>query len=191
MKCDVVRERLLDVLYLEEQDPGVVYQFHRHLAECRLCDEEYRELLAVRRDVAAWAAAEAPVEEFKRREGRPVGKWVPWWRLGQTFVRQVLPTAAAVAVGLLLFTLGQRLGWPGVSSPGAVALEESLHRVVVAAQQEQLNAIGQALLDLKEEMILRDRALLEEVYGDLLQMEQRYRTALEEAPERMRRLTSQ
>ncbi|GAB4232816.1 MAG: hypothetical protein Kow00109_05420 [Acidobacteriota bacterium] len=191
MKCEEVRERLLDVLYFEEEDPWVVYRFHRHLAECPLCDEEYRELLAVRRDVAAWATFEASREEAGTRGAEPAGSPWAWRRWGQALIGQVLPAAAAVLVGLLLFTAGQRLGWFGSLSPEAAALEAGLHRVVVAAQQEQLNTIGQALLDLKEEMILRDRAVLEEVYGDLLQMEQRYRTALEDTPERLRRLTSQ
>jgi len=84
----------------------------------------------------------------------------------------------------------QQAGWIAAGTQSPEELQAAVQHTVVASQEEQLRMIGQALLDLKEEMLLRDRAVMEQVYGDLVLLEQRYRTVLEQNRQ-MQRLTSQ
>jgi hypothetical protein len=80
---------------------------------------------------------------------------------------------------------------PGGGEPVAEQrLREMVHDLVVARQDETLRVIGQGLLDIKEELEIRNRAGLELVYEDLYSLEQRYLQALEDNNRQVRRLIS-
>jgi len=190
MKCDEARDVLPEVLYAEVEDPEVTYRFFRHLWECPACEREFEELVAVRRRLGEWAEYERSSAQ-QQLERRPLRVFAPRRRprIGSWLV-PVLQTAAAVVVAFALMLAAQQAGWIAAGTQSPEELQAAVQHTVVASQEEQLRMIGQALLDLKEEMLLRDRAVMEQVYGDLVLLEQRYRTVLEQNRQ-MQRLTSQ
>ena len=63
MNCDFLRERMMDVLYGEERDSRVCFEFFRHLEGCSDCKSEYLELIETREILSDWRIEElsAPV----------------------------------------------------------------------------------------------------------------------------------
>ncbi len=189
MTCEQCGERMIDCVYGEEVSPRLSYEFFAHLRDCSSCDREYRELLETRELLADW---EMP-GGLERRTDR-VQADEPWVKRGRW--RAWLPDIGRIAAGILVlfgaFSLLQSAGLiPGRNEPVTQRqVEEMVHDLVLARQQETLKVIGQALLDIKEDMEDRSRVNFETVYGDLYSLEEKYLDALEENNQQMRRLTS-
>jgi hypothetical protein len=189
MTCEKCREIVMDAVYGEQVEPRVLYEFFQHLGRCPQCDGEYLELVGTREMLSAWdeAAGEAePQIGVTGAWGRRVtGRRIPWWAWTQR-----------VAAGFLIlfgaFSMLRSAGVvPGGGEPVAEQrLREMVHDLVVARQDETLRVIGQGLLDIKEELEIRNRAGLELVYEDLYSLEQRYLQALEDNNRQVRRLIS-
>lgn len=174
MSCDEFHDAMMDVLYGEEVRPAVAAGFFNHLRGCESCGQEYLELLETREMLQEWplpSEAPTPVQDPAPRRSWLSGPWFP-----------VLQRIAAVFLMLAgILYLGQAAGLlPGArASLTQEELQRMIHEVVVARQDESLRVIGEALLSIKEELELRDRARIESVYGDLYSMEQRWLETLE------------
>lgn len=189
MTCDECRERMIDVIYGEEVPPRLSYEFFAHLNVCASCDREYRELLETRETLAEW---KLPAVLGKDTDPGDAGG--PWANPSRW--RRRLPDIGRIAAGILVlfgaFALFQSVGLiPGRNQPvSQKQVEQMVQDLVVARQQETLKVIGQALLDIKEDMEDRSRFNLETVYGDLYSLEEKYLEALEDNNQQLRRLTS-
>lgn len=189
MTCEQWGERMIDFVYGEEVSPRLSYEFFAHLQDCTHCDREYRELLETREMLAEWEVPPG-IDEA----GEPIRSDGPWSGRGQW--RAWLPDIGRIAAGILVlfgaFSLLQSVGLvPSRNQPVTEQkVEQMVHDLVLARQQETLKVIGEALLDIKEDMEDRSRLNLENVYGDLYTLEQKYLDALEENNQQLRRLTS-
>jgi hypothetical protein len=187
MTCEQCRERMIDVMYGEEVPPRLSYEFFAHLNVCGSCDREYRELLETREALAEWKLpANLGGESDSEASAGPwsSGRWRKW-----------LPDIGRIAAGIMVLfgaiSLLQSVGLvPGRNQPvSEKRVEQMVQDLVVARQQETLKVIGQALLDIKEDMEDRNKVNLQTVYGDLYSLEEKYLTVLEENNQQLRRLT--
>lgn len=181
MTCEKCNELMMDVLYGEEVRPRIALPFFRHLEECPVCGEDYRELMQVRERLGEWK-----LDDLERP--RQDVHWGWRWR------RQWWPTLQKIAAGLLIVygavSLLQTLGGIGTQR-GPVTeqqLKDMVHDLVLARQDESLRFIGEALLDIKEELDARNRLAMEEVYQDMYSLEQRTLQTLEDSTSQMRRV---
>jgi hypothetical protein len=171
---------MVEVLYGEEVRPRVSYDFFAHMRECRTCDREFVELLETREQLSSWRVADdppSPVAEF--------GDWRSgitraWWP-----VLQKIAAAVLLAAGVLF--LVQQTGLVNRSNSDE-QVRQMVQDLVAARQEETLKVIGEALLDIKEEMVLRNRVNMDSVYGDMYTLEQRYLQVLEENNRQLGRL---
>jgi predicted anti-sigma-YlaC factor YlaD len=126
MKCNDVRENLIELLAGSQADPQVA----AHLKECGACAQELDSMRKTMALLDQWEAPEpspyfltrlrAHVKE--EREKAPAARWVAWLR------RPVLAVSLAtvLAAGGLLYRL--TLGTPVPPDNGAVADIESLDK---------------------------------------------------------------
>ncbi len=175
MSCDEIRELMMDILYGEEVRPGEAARFFLHLRQCADCSSEYLELLETREMLQGWSLPAEDPEPVRLPESHP--RWQITRRLPvlQRIAAAILMLAGAVfllqSVGLL--PAGNR------QPMNEEQLQRMIHEVVVARQDESLRIIGEALLSIKEELELRDRARIDSVYNDIYSMEQRWLETLE------------
>lgn len=174
MDCEAARGLMMDVVYGEEVRPSAAAGFFLHIKQCRDCGEEHLELLETREMLQEWPA---PQDEPVRVE-LPLSKrsatWTGWWPVMQRVAATVLMLAGALYMAQMAGLVPE---WR--SGPADEELQRMIHEVVVARQDESLRVIGEALLSIKEELELRDRARIESVYSDLYTMEQRWLETLE------------
>lgn len=179
MNCDQTGEWMVNLLYGEEVPPEASIAFFRHLKSCRVCEEEYLGLLETRKALAEWdlpdwdeSGTQAPA--FAGRRGKRWIRGFGWW-----------PTLQKIAAGILIvFGAFSLLRETGALPGGERELSEDqlrvlVHDLVVAREDENLRLIGDALLDIKEELEARDQLTIRAVYEDLYSMERRYLRALE------------
>ncbi len=189
MTCEQCGELMMDVVYGEEVRPRLSYEFFTHLSGCGACDREYRELLETREALAAW---ELPAE-LRSGDADSVPA-APWETAGHW--RRWLPDIGRIAAAILVlfgaFSLLQSAGLiAGRTQPVTQKqVEEMVQDLVLARQQETLKVIGQALLDIKEDINDRNRVNMETVYDDIYSLEQKYLQTLEENNQQLRRLMS-
>jgi hypothetical protein len=174
MTCDETRELMMDILYGEDVRPAEAAGFFLHLRQCADCSEEYLELLGTREMLQGWSLPAESPEPVRIPE--PAVRWRPdrWFAVLHKVAAAILMLAGAV------FLL-QRVGVlpAGARNLNEEQLQRMIHEVVVARQDESLRVIGEALLSIKEELELRDRARIESVYHDIYTMEQRWLETLE------------
>ena len=127
MKCNDVRENLIELLTCGQADPQVT----AHLSQCSACTQELASMRKTMALLDEWEVPE-PSPYFltrmrahlkEEREKAPAAKWVAWLR------RPVLAVslATAVAAGGLLYRL--TVATPPDNGPGnAVADIESLDK---------------------------------------------------------------
>ena len=58
MNCDESRELILDVVYGEELQSRICFDFFKHLDTCPDCAGEYREFLTTREMLQGWELEE-------------------------------------------------------------------------------------------------------------------------------------
>jgi len=189
MTCEQCGEMMIDAVYGEELEPRALYEFFRHLGRCPDCDGEYLELMETRGLLQEWdrAAGEGAsnvgaVSTAARGFGTGRIAWWPW-------------TQKIAAGFLILFGAVSLLRSAGLVPGGGDPIEEQrlremVHDLVLARQEETLRVIGGGLLEIKEELEIRNRAGFELIYEDLYSLEQRYLQALEDNNLQMRRLAS-
>jgi len=179
---------MIDILYGEEIHPRVGFEFFAHIGECDRCRGEYLELIETREMLAGWEPEEvdsdvawSPGSKDVSRRGLIVG----WWPLLQKLAAAVLITVGALSVF-------QSIGvFPASGKAATISeaqLTEVIHDVTLARQVEDWRVIGEALLELKEELEARNQMQLRTVYEDLQTLEQRYVNALEESNRQVRML---
>ena len=182
MNCEQIQELMVEVLYGEEVRPRVSYGFFAHLRECRTCDCEYVELLETREQLASWNLADSPPFPVVQSGGWTKALSRSFWPLLQKIAAVVLLSAG------VLFVL-QQTGLVGRAGSDE-QVRKMVQEMVSARQEETLKVIGEALLDIKEEMVLRNRVNMESVYGDIYTLEKRYLQVLEENNRQLGRLLS-
>ena len=182
MRCDQVRESILDVLYGEDVTMEESAAFFRHIDDCRECGREYSELLGTREVLSTWTVE----EEFEVREApsslarlRSMSVWNLVARVAAIFL---------VVVGAI--SLLQHAGlWPDrhvVVSETQMA--EMVHDMILAGQEENWRVIGRALLEARDEMEMRDRRQIQLVDDQVEGLEMRFVNALEETNRQVRTL---
>jgi len=189
MECKESIDIMLDVIYGEEIEPSVTYDFFQHLKECEACGGEFREMTETRSMIRDWVSEkEVPdVPEYVpdiRKPGFRLGG--NWWgtvqKIAATLLIVVGGIAAAQAVGVI----------PGKQADIPEAqLTRLINDIVVERQSEGWRVIGQALISLKEDMDLQDREQAEVFYEDLTDMEERFLRIMEEERLNSREMTSQ
>ncbi len=188
MTCQRYSELMIDILYGEEVRPRLCFEFFAHLGECTECRQEYIELIETREMLAQWEPEEITGEEvaivrtgFDSRGSRR--NW-QWWSLLQK-------VAAGVLIAVGVFTVFQATGILPARDSAAVSeaqLTEVIHDVTLARQVEDWRVIGEALLELKEELEMKNQMEIRAVYEDMQNLEQRYVHALEESNRQVRTL---
>jgi len=179
MTCEMAREELLDVVYGEETPVQVTFGLFKHMEGCGDCSAEYKELLETRKMLGTW---QPEVAEGELRPIKNTGKLVPF-RLSVRTAGRLIQQAAAV----LLILVG---GWTLLQSSGVVGsktvtvseeqLLQMVNDMVVARQAEERRLIGQALVNLADEVSLRQRSEMQGVSDQLRALEYRYVENMEE-----------
>jgi hypothetical protein len=174
MDCDAARGLMLDVVYGEEVPPSLAAGFFLHVKQCGDCSDEYLELLETREMLQDWPVPQDEPVRVELPLPKRSASWAGWWPMVQRMAATVLMVAGALYLAQMAGLVPE---WR--SGPGDEELQRMIHEVVVARQDESLRVIGEALLSIKEELELRDRARIESVYSDLYTMEQRWLETLE------------
>ncbi len=150
MNCDSLRECMMDVLYGEERDSRVCFEFFRHLEGCSDCKNEYLELIETREILSDWRIGEssAPLEKpdrSHRTELAPVAmpsstaareSWFnQTWAIAQRIAAIVLVVEGAISL----------LGQAGLEIGGGEKLRVSQDDLVVLVS------------DMMESKLIRER----------------------------------
>lgn len=186
MKCEEAQPRIIDVLYGEELDPRGGFEFFRHLGECPDCNMEYLELLETREKLGEWKI------EQQREKGFEVDdisggflRRIPWWPLLQKVAAGVLIVVGAVSIV-------QSMGYWGGKRlvVSQQQLTETVQDMIVSQQQKERELMLRALLEVKEDMELRERDNFGQMHQYLVTLEQRYIENIEENNHYMRDILS-
>jgi len=183
MNCDESRELILDVVYGEEVPSRSCFDFFKHLDSCPDCTSEYREFLSTREMLQSWqleepSAAEAGVSSAARpwmqiRRFR----WISgsWWGMLQK-------VAAGVLILIGIVSIFQHFGYLGGRKlmVSEKQLTEMVQDMIVVNQAEERHMIGQTLILFREDVELQRNQDLQDVYNNLVSLEQRYTDNLEE-----------
>ncbi len=178
MNCEEAREKMVDILYGEENDMTSQFLFFKHLKGCSECNDEYLELLGTREMLAEWNEPEE--EDEPRRQpalphARPVWKrQVHWWGLLQRVAAGILILVGIVSVMQQMGYLGGRRAMVSQKE-----LTEMVQDMIVANQQKERQLIGKMLVMIKEDMQLQQDANMQEVRDYLTAIERRYRDSQE------------
>ena len=185
MNCEESREVMIAVLYGEEPDPLLCFEFFRHLEGCEECNREYLELIQTREMLQKWEVSPARVPTPSCGE-RASWKLRRWW-----------PGLQKVAAGFLILvgaiSILQYMGLLG--GPHVTVSEEQLnvmlHDMIVVYQTQEREVIGRAFVRLKEDVDLERRDDMLRVYEYLVTLEERYTENLEENNRYLRTLLTQ
>ena len=187
MKCEETQERMIDVLYGEEMHPRVGFEFFEHLGECSRCNLEYLELLGTREKLGDWKIEQQRASRFEVGDpSRAFLRRIPWWSLLQKVAAGVLIVVGAISIlqstgylgGKRLMVFQQQL-------------TETVHDMIVVQQERERELILQALLQVTEDVELRERDNLGQMQQYLVSLEQRYIEGIEENNYYMRTILSQ
>jgi hypothetical protein len=186
MKCEEVQERMIDVLYGEEVTPRGGFQFFRHLGECSDCNLEYLELLETREKLGDWKV-ESPQEKGFEVSGVSSGLFrsLPWWALLQKVAAGVLIVVGAISILQYMGYLG---GKHLVVSQQQ--LTETVQDMIVAQQAKERELMLRALLEVKEDIELRERDNFGQMQRYLATLENRYIENIEENNHYLRNILS-
>ncbi len=183
MNCDESRELILDVVYGEELQSRICFDFFKHLDSCPDCTSEYREFLVTREMLQGWqleepSAAdprlESPARPWMQNQRRRLGS-VSWWGMLQK-------VAAGFLILMGIVSIFQHYGYLGGRKilVSEQQLTEMVHDMITVNQAEERRLIGQALVHLKEDVELQRNQDMQDVYNNLVSLEQRYTDNLEE-----------
>ncbi len=183
MNCDESRELILDVVYGEEVPSRTCFDFFKHLDGCPDCSSEYRELLTTREMLQSWeldepSAAEPPVNNgakpWMQSQRRRLGS-VSWWSMLQK-------VAAGFLILMGIVSIFQHYGYLGGRKVlvSEKQLTEMVHDMIVVDQTEERRMIGKALVAFREDVEAQRSQDMQDVYNNLVSLEQRYADNLEE-----------
>ena len=171
MNCTTMHERMMDVLYGEELNPDRCLEFFRHLESCPDCKAEYLELVETRSLLGQWdlgqavpeagAGSGAKVLGFLRRIDRN-----PAWKV-------VYKAAACILILLGMTIIARDLGWVERATLEVTRqeLETMINDVAVARQEQERRLIGQALIQVRDDLE-RDLGQIHQ-YLQVLELQQR------------------
>jgi hypothetical protein len=177
MTCERSIELMIEVLYGEVDQPRLSFEFFEHLSECTKCRQEYIELVETREMLAEWEPEEVAVNSQSVISTPRPRLVLTWWPLLQK-------VAAGLLIAVGAYSVLQMAGLLPAHNSFTVSeaqLTEVIHDVTLARQVEDWRVIGEALLNLKEELDATNRLEIRAVYEDMQDLEQRYVHALEES----------
>ncbi len=189
MNCEQSQAGMIDVLYGEEVNPRLGFEFFQHLSQCSECNREYVEMVETREMLGEWKVEHQRAHEPETRRAafafrRSLGRIV-WWPVLQKIAAGFLIIVGVVSILQYMGYLGgQRL----VISERQ--LTETVQDRIVAQQTEERQLMLRALLRVKEDMELQQRTNVEQLGQYLVTLEQRYVENLEENNHYLRTLLS-
>ncbi|RPJ85030.1 MAG: hypothetical protein EHM18_11080 [Acidobacteria bacterium] len=183
MNCDESRELILDVVYGEEVPSRSCFDFFKHLDSCPDCTSEYREFLSTREMLQSWQLEEpSAAESSVKSAARP-------WMQGRRFLLDsgswwgmLQKVAAGVLILMGIASIFQHYGYLGGRKVmvSEQQLTEMVHDMIVVSQAQERRVIGQELIRFSEAVDLQRNQDLQDVYNNLVSLEQRYTDNLEE-----------
>jgi hypothetical protein len=189
MNCEQSQAGMIDVLYGEEVNPRLGFEFFQHLSQCSECNREYVEMVETREMLGEWKVEHQRASEAETRPAaiafrRSLGRigWVP--------VLQKIAAGFLIIVGVV--TILQYMGYLGGKRLviSEQQLTETVQDRIVAQQTEERQLMLRALLRVKEDMDLQQRTNVEQLEQYLLSLEQRYVENMEENNHYLRTLLS-
>ena len=189
MNCEQTQAGMIDVLYGEEVNPRLGFEFFQHLGQCSKCNREYVEMVETREMLGEWKVEHQRAHRPETRQAafasrRSLGR-IGWWPVFQKIAAGFLIIVGVVSILQYMGYLGgQRL----VISERQ--LTETVQDRIVAQQTEERQLMLRALLRVKEDMELQQRTNVEQLELYLLSLEQRYVENLEENNHYLRTLLS-
>ena len=185
MKCGEIQERMIDVLYGEEMSSREGFEFFKHLSECSDCNLEYLELLETREKLADWKIEHQHEKGFEVNDAHRFLKRIAWWAVLQKVAAGVLIVVGAISIFQYMgYGGGERLV---VSQQ---QLTETVQDMIVAQQAKERELMLRALLEVKEDIELRERDNFGQMQQYLVTLEQRYIENIEENNHYMRNILS-
>lgn len=171
MSCKTMHERMMDVLYGEELNPEHCLEFFRHLESCSACKSEYLELVETRSLLGQWDLDQAVPEVRAGSRGkvlsflRGAGE-IPAWKV-------VYRVAAGILILLGMTVIARDLGWVERATLEVTRqeLETMINDVAVTRQEDERRIIGQALIQVRDDLE-RDMGQIHE-YLRVLELQQR------------------
>ena len=146
MNCDLIKERMIEVLYDEDISPADSDGFFRHLEGCEVCRSDFLGLTQTKRWLGSWkieSSDSKPVNQFSISKA----KW--WWPT-------VLRLAASVLIVVGCVSILRESGlWGDNLSISERQWMELVTDIVVSQQIEQENLIGRALRTVTDEVSLQ------------------------------------
>jgi len=185
MNCDESRELILDVVYGEELQSRVCFDFFKHLDGCPDCGSEYREFLTTREMLQGWELEESEPNAVEPRVKSSAEPWmqnkkrglgsVSWWSMLQR-------VAAGFLILMGIVSIFQHYGYLGGRKilVSEKQLTEMVHDMIVVDQAQERHLIGKALVSFREDVEAQRNQDMQEVYSSLVSLEQRYTDNLEE-----------
>ncbi|MDA2935452.1 hypothetical protein MYX82_14105, partial [Acidobacteria bacterium AH-259-D05] len=177
------------VLYGEEMNPRVGFEFFKHLSECPDCNREYLELLETREKLGDWKVEYQRENDFEISQASfafpPLLKRVRWWPLLQKVAAGFLIVVGAMSIFQYMGYWG---GKPLVVSERQ--LTETVQDMILAQQTQERQLMLRALLRVKEDIELRERDNFGQLQQYLITLEQRYIENIEENNHYLRTLLS-
>ena len=80
MNCEQSQAGMIDVLYGEEVNPRLGFEFFQHLSQCSECNREYGEMVETREMLGEWKVEHQLAHEL---ETRPAAFAFRRWSLGR------------------------------------------------------------------------------------------------------------
>jgi hypothetical protein len=183
MNCDESRELILDVVYGEEVQSRICFDFFKHLDNCSDCSSEYGELLTTREMLQGWELDEpSSVEPAANSGARPwirsrrgVLGSVSWWSMLQK-------VAAGFLILMGVFSIFQHYGYLGGRKilVSQQQLTEMVNDMIVVKQAEERRMFGKVLIQFREDIDMQRNQDMQDIYNNLVSLEQRYADNLEE-----------
>jgi len=143
MRCDEIRERLVDLLYSERGTPAASPELKAHVESCPACRKELEELKGVQGALRAWED-EPPLRPVRvpATQSSPKSLWFPSFRMLGFAVK------AAVVVVAFLALANSEITWnrDGFSFKTHL-FSRDLPRSEYATRAETLKVLKQGLRD--------------------------------------------
>lgn len=186
MNCEKSQRCMIDILYGEETDARQCFKFFDHLNRCSGCQGEYLELLDTRERLGEWEiAGQADLTPpdipfaFTFQHGRH------WWPLLQKI-------AAGFLIAMGIVSILQYGGFWGEQKLVVQErqLTQMVHDMIVDQQVNEREMMLRALLQVKEDVELRQQNGVDQLQRYMIALEQRYVDNLEENNQYLRTLLS-
>ncbi|RPI28838.1 MAG: hypothetical protein EHM61_03795 [Acidobacteria bacterium] len=185
MNCDENRELILDVVYGEEMNSRTCFDFFKHLDSCPDCSGEYKEFLTTRETLQEWEVEEPP--DLQVPAGRLSKPWLQKQPRRRFELGSWWPTLQKVAAGFLILmgvvSIFQHYGYLGGRKVlvSEQRLTEMMQDLIVVNQKDERKLIGQMLVHLKEDVEFQRKEDMQDIYNNLVSLQQRYNDNLEES----------